>query len=292
MVPILVGGAAVYGATVGALYLLQESMLFPRHVAKHSCYRLPAHAERLTLRTADGHRIHGHLLRAVAPSRGLVLGFSGNAWNAGDCAAFLAQRLPDYDIVLFHYRGYPPSEGSPSEAALFADALLVHDTLVRGMRPRRVYAAGFSLGTGVAAYLARKRPLHGILLTTPFDSIEAVARGRYPWIPVRRLLKHPFRSDRHLAGTDIPVAVIAAAEDRVVPPARTEALRRVLRREVFHAILPATHSGIYDLPEIDDTLRAAFDALALAASGPGVASRAPVLAGPADAMPLAVRDPS
>ncbi len=261
MVPLLLGGAAIYGATVGALYLLQEQLLFPRSAAAEPLYRLPAHAERIVLQTAEGHRLVGHLIRALGTGRGLVLGFSGNAWNAADCATFLAQRLPDFDLAVFHYRGYPPSEGEPGEAALFADAELVHDTLVRGLAPARVYAVGFSLGSGVASYLARARPLHGAVLVTPFDSIEAVARRRYPFAPVRLLLKHPFRSDRHLAGVDLPVAVLVARDDRVVPRRHSEELVRVLRRPVLYEVLPGDHSGIYDLPEIDRALRRALDAV-------------------------------
>ncbi len=261
MVPILLGGAAVYGLAVGALYVFQDQLIFPRGAAGDPAYRLPAHAERITLQTEQDHRIVGYLIRALGSGRGLVLGFTGNAWNAADCAVFLAQRLPDYDVAVFHYRGYPPSEGEPGEAALFADAELVHDTLVRGLSPERVYAVGFSLGSGVAAYLAAVRPLDGVVLVTPFDSIEALARQRYPLVPVRWLLKHPFRSDRHLADRDLPVAVLVARDDKVVPRQRSEALVRVLRRPVLYEVLPGSHSGIYDLPEIDRALRRALAAI-------------------------------
>ncbi len=261
MVPILLGGAAVYGLAVGALYVFQDQLIFPRGAAGDPVYRLPAHTERLVLRTEDEQRIVGYLIRALGNGRGLVLGFTGNAWNAADCAVFLAQRLPDYDVAVFHYRGYPPSEGEPGEAALFADAELVHDTLVRGLSPERVHLVGFSLGSGVAAYLAGVRPVDGAVLVTPFDSIEAVARQRYPLVPVRWLLRHPFRSDRHLAERDVPVAVLVARDDRVVPRQRSEALVRALRRPVLYEVLPGTHSGIYDLPEIDRALRRALAAI-------------------------------
>ncbi len=261
MVPLLLGGAAIYGVAVGALYLFQDHLLFPRSAAGDPVYRLPAHTERIVLRTAEEERLVGYLIRALGTGRGLVLGFCGNAWNAADCATFLAQRLPDFDVAVFHYRGYPPSEGEPSEAALFADAELVYDTLVQGLAPERIYAAGFSLGSGVAAYLASVRPLHGAVLVTPFDSVEALARSRYPFVPVRLLLKHPFRSDRHLAGVDLPVAVLVARDDRVVPRRHSEDLVRVLRRPVLYEVLPGDHSGIYDLPEIDRALRRALDAI-------------------------------
>ena len=59
---------------------------------------------------------------------------------------------------------------------------------------------GFSLGSGVAAQLARRRPLGGVILVTAFDSIAALAAARYPFVPVSLLMRHPFRSDAALAG--------------------------------------------------------------------------------------------
>lgn len=258
----LVGGAVLYGLAVGGLYLVQEGILFPRSIAERPHSSLPAFAERLELRSTEGKRLVGTLIPARGASRGLVLGFPGNAWNADDHVVFLSHRLPEFDIVVFHYRGYAPSEGAPSEAALFADALLIHDSLVDRLRPERVLAAGFSLGTGVAAYLASQRPLDGLVLVTPFDSIEAVAASRYAWAPVRPLLRHPFRSADHLRGLDIPTAVIMAEQDGVVPRERSDALVEVLARPVLVEVLPGTHNGIYDGEAIGHALRRAVDGVA------------------------------
>ena len=262
MIAYLLGGAAVYGLVVGGLYLAQDGMLFPREAARHPTLPLPEGAERLRLATPEGPAIVGHLLRARRGSRGLMLGFPGNAWNAQDCLAWLAQRLPDFDLVVFHYRGYHPSEGEPSERALFADAELIYDVAIKGLEPERTYAFGASLGSGVASYLARVRPLDGLVLVTPFDSVEAIARSRYFFAPVRLLLRHPFRSDLHLQGRDVPVAVIAAGLDRVVPWERTQALVQKLRRPVLVETIPGvSHGGIYDSPLMDRALRRALAAL-------------------------------
>ncbi|HET6469488.1 MAG TPA: alpha/beta hydrolase [Geminicoccaceae bacterium] len=241
---------------------MQGGLIFPRNVAGLPSYPLPAHAERLELATPEGPRITGNLVRASGSSRGLLLGFGGNAWNGDDLTVFLSQRLQDVDIAVFHYRGYGPSEGEPSEAALYADALLVHDHLVRELAPERVLAVGFSLGTAVAAHLGAQRPLAGLILVTPFDSVEAIARASYFWVPVGALLKHRFRTDEHLRDRDLPVAVILASDDTVVPLERSRALIDLLRRPVSVETVPgSTHNGIYDLPAIDGALRRALDAL-------------------------------
>src|SRR3954449_1680347 len=223
--PALTGPAASRPAAAG-LWLAQDALIFPRYAVGPAAYELPPGTERIELRTPEGHRLVGNLVRAWEPSRGLLLGFTGNAWHADDFTVFLAHRLRDVDIAAFHYRGYAPSEGLPGEAAITDDAVAAYDYLVRRLRPARVLLAGFSIGSGVAAALAARRPAAGLLLVTPFDSIEAVARARYPWLPVGRLLRHPFRSDRHLADLDLPTAVIIASHDRMVPAARTGAPHR------------------------------------------------------------------
>lgn len=251
----------LYGLAVGGLYLVQEGILFPRSIAERPHSSLPAFAERLELRSTEGKRLVGTLIPARGASRGLVLGFPGNAWNADDHVVFLSHRLPEFDIVVFHYRGYAPSEGEPGEAALFADALLIHDAAKAKLKPQRVLVAGFSLGSAVAAYLASRRPVDGLVLATPFDSIEAIAASRYAWAPVRSLLRHPFRSDDHLRGLEVPAAVIMAEDDRVVPRERSLALVRVLRRPVLVETLPGSHNSIYETAAMDDALRRAVDAV-------------------------------
>lgn len=262
MTPWLLGGVAAYAIAVGGLWLAQDGLVFPTAATvRRDDEPPPPGAVARELRTADGEVVQGWLLRRKR-SRGLVLGFQGNAWHGDDFFRFLAHRLPDHDVAVFHYRGYAPSTGRPSEAALVADALLIHDRLRSELRPARVLAAGFSLGSGVAAQLAAQRSIDGALLVTPFDSIEAIARTRYPWVPVRPLLAHPFRSDRALAGREVPVAVIAAGADRVVPPERTRALESALARLVYSRTLPdASHQNLYDRPEFQLALEHAVDSL-------------------------------
>ena len=115
--------------------------------------------------------------------------------------------IPDHDIVVAYYRGYRPSSGRPSAAKIMADALTVHDRLVG---PPGVIAVGFSIGSGIAAHLAAQRSLAGLVLVTPFDSLTALARHHYPWVPVRLLLRHRIETAELLRGAAAPTAVITA----------------------------------------------------------------------------------
>ena len=218
MLKLLAFLAVGYVGVVALLYFAQERILFPGAGLPSRLLDHPRAPERLTLPGGDGAELHGMLLRAADASADLLIGFGGNAQDAEMLAQDLAADFPELHSAVFHYRGYGPSTGRPGEAALLADALTIHDTLTERLRPERTYAIGISLGSAVAAWLASQRRLAGVLLITPFDSIEAVAKESYFWVPVGPLLRHRFASIEFMAGNQTPVAVIAAEQDRLVRP--------------------------------------------------------------------------
>jgi len=114
LIPVL-----VYAALLVLIFAFQSRLLFPAGAVR-GAGPLPPGAERLSFDSEDGHRLHGVHIKPSAPrpSGTLILGFGGNAWNAEAAAAYLHGIFPEADVVAFHYRGYRPSTGSPSAAAL------------------------------------------------------------------------------------------------------------------------------------------------------------------------------
>jgi pimeloyl-ACP methyl ester carboxylesterase len=245
------------------MFEFQTSLIFPIH-AVPPAGPLPAGAERLSLKSGDGHALSGiHIPADEAPKdRTLLLGFGGNAWNGQDVAVYLHELFPDSDVVTFHFRGYSPSTGSPSAEALIADAPLVYDAAVARVKPRRIIAAGFSIGSGVAALLAAKRRLDGLILVTPFDSLRAVAQSMYPWLPIGPFFEHEFDAAGALEQSKVPVAIIAAERDEIVPAARTEALRQRIPNLIFdRTIGNAGHNDIYARSDFQAAMREALAAI-------------------------------
>jgi pimeloyl-ACP methyl ester carboxylesterase len=83
---------------------------------------------------------------------------------------------------------------------------------------------GRSLGTAMAVHVAGARPVAGAILASPFDSLAAVGRLHYPWLPVSLLLRHRFDSALLAAHIRIPLLVIVGDRDAIVPPSRSRAL--------------------------------------------------------------------
>lgn len=251
----------VYLAICAAVYFGQAAMLFPAAQAG-SPDPLPPRAERLEIAAGPGERLHGVHIPPARRSRErlLILGFGGNGWNGQSVAVFMAGLFPEADVVVFHYRGYPPSEGSPSAGALLEDAPRILDFARARLRPERIVAVGFSIGSGVAASLAARRPLDGLILVTPFDSLGRVAAGHYPWLPVRLLMRHRMEPARDLAGNATPVALIAGGRDALIPAARTQPLRLSVPNLVFdRTIEEAGHNDIYRDPAFRPAIRDALE---------------------------------
>lgn len=253
----------LYVAVLAIVFFAQTSVLFPAGAVPPPGPPPPG-SERLTLTAASGETLHGLHVPPTAPgeTRLLILGFGGNAWNAEAMAAYLHDLYPEADIVAFHYRGYAPSEGGASARALEADAPRVHDLAVSRLRPERTVAVGFSIGGGVAAALAARRPLDGLILVTPFDSLANVVAGQFRWLPVRMLWRHPMEPAEHLRASAVPVALIAGERDTLIPPAHAEALRKAAGNVVFsREIAGAGHNDIYGHPGFRQAMREALAAV-------------------------------
>lgn len=136
-----------YGAMVAAAYLMQTRALFPTASVGAAAPPPPA-TERLEIMASSGHPLRGLHIPAAEPRRErlVILGFGGNAWNADDAAMSLHDRYPAAEIVVFHYRGYAPSGGRPSIAALVADAPLVFDFVRGRFDDAPIVGVGFSIG--------------------------------------------------------------------------------------------------------------------------------------------------
>lgn len=137
-----------------------------------------------------------------------------------------AKWFPGHVVFAMNYRGYGESGGSPSERALYSDALREFDFLVRSphVDAKRVSVIGRSLGTGVANYVVANRPVENVILITPYDSILSLARSAMYLVPVGLLLLHRFESIRFARSATQPCLALLAEHDDIVPEAHTRRL--------------------------------------------------------------------
>lgn len=204
---------------IGILALLQDRQLYyPDNPPRAELLAMARHDGLLPWPSADDYR--GLLREPLAgPVRGTVVLFHGNAGHAGHrgwyAEAFARLGLR---VILAEYPAYGSRSGRLGEAAFVADAV---DTLERIRRqfPGPLLLAGESLGAGVTAGAFAKSPdgISAMLLITPWDTLEHVAHHHYPWLPVGWLLRDRYDNSANLAGLHVPVAVVVAERDSIVP---------------------------------------------------------------------------
>jgi pimeloyl-ACP methyl ester carboxylesterase len=237
----LLVAAILYGCVCGALFVFQRSMIYyPQPRSNRAGTTI------MTLQTEGG-----PVLVSTHPTTGFdaVIYFGGNAEDVSLNLPSISAAFPNYAIYLLHYRGYGGSSGSPSEKALFADALELFDR-VHAQHPN-IVVVGRSLGTGVAVRVASLRPVARLVLVTPFDSLGDIAAQHYPYLPVRWLLRDKFDSWRYAPQVTAPTRIIEAENDEIVPRESTELLRTRFRNGIvsFVVVSGAGHNTISNSPD-------------------------------------------
>lgn len=181
----------------------------------------------LTIPTDDGERLHGWWIPSrVAPARGHVLFFHGNAGNVShrlDHA--LALTAAGLDVLLVDYRGYGRSTGRPNEAGLYRDARASLAALRSGgqVDPARIVYMGESLGGAVALELALAEPPLVCVLQSTFTSLRDMARVHYP-SAFSGLAGEAYPNRERIARLRAPSLILHGDADEIVPLEHAHAL--------------------------------------------------------------------
>jgi pimeloyl-ACP methyl ester carboxylesterase len=189
-----------------------------------------------------------------------IIYFGGNAEAVENSAKDFENVLKDWDIYFLEYRGYGKSKRSPSETKIFKDALFIYDSLKS--KYKEIALIGRSLGTGVALFLASKREVDRLVLVTPFDSVEAVAKERFPFLPVSLILKDKFDSLSKAKNITSKTLIILAQDDKVIPKKHSlkliDALKNSKKLKII-VIQNGTHNNLQYFKEyfkeIEDFLK-------------------------------------
>lgn len=211
---------AVYAALLACVFLFQSHLVYvPMRALAESPASRAMPFEEATLTACDGTRLSAWFIPAPRPA-GVVLFCHGNAGNTShrlDVAAFF--RAIGLSTLLFDYRGYGRSEGTPTEQGTYRDADAAWGYLVndRKVPPRQIIAWGESLGGPIAAWLASERTPGILVLQSTFTSLPDLAARLYPWLPVRLLARFRYDTRAHLRGAKCPVLVLHSPTDEIVP---------------------------------------------------------------------------
>ncbi len=227
---VLFAAVLVYVAVVGLMFLFQERMLF---LPSQHMLATPADRgldyEDLTIKTADEEELHAWWIPAPE-ARGTLIFSHGNAGNiSGRLESALQFHRLGLNVLLYDYRGYGQSTGSPSEDGVYRDiqAIWEYATEERGVDPASIVLFGRSLGAAPSAWLAEQQPPAVLILESAFTSVPDVAAHHYPFLPVRQLARISMDTESRLPNIAVPLLIIHSRDDEIIPYSHGERLYEV-----------------------------------------------------------------
>ncbi|HEX7422065.1 MAG TPA: alpha/beta hydrolase [Thermoanaerobaculia bacterium] len=224
-----------------ARHLRRSSMFFPMKYPQGAwdTSSLPVKPEEQWITTPDGVRLNAWLFRARDANAPMLVYFHGNAGNIGERGP-VASRLAAHgvSVLLFDWRGYGKSEGTPTEEALFIDSLAAYDyaraeardhTEAGHTEAANISVYGESLGGPYAAYAAKIRGANSVVIESSFPSLSEIGDALYAPIPLGWTARKSLTTARWLNDAGAPVLVMHGKPDAVIPFAMGVSLYKQLR---------------------------------------------------------------
>ena len=235
---ILAVAVIIYGAAAGYLYLNQRQLIY------HPTDGVLPTGERPIEITSGEAVLRGW---EVNPGREhAIIYFGGNAERLENSIPDYRDLFSQHTIYFVNYRGYGESTGNPTEENLLHDAEAIYDAVSPGHE--NVTVIGRSLGSGVAVHLASVRPVHQLVLVTPFARLADASGSIGRFFPVGMLLRDGYMSVEKAPGVTAPTLLIIAENDEMIPRETSEALLSAFPEGIASAavIQGAGHNDIQE----------------------------------------------
>jgi len=229
---VLLTGVAVYALLMAYVYVFQARLIFFPNVPGRTLAATPSQIglrfEEVRITTADQVDLHGWYVPAAAGAPAVLL-CHGNAGNIAHRLDWLEIfRGMGFAVLLFDYRGFGQSSGTPTEQGTYLDAQAAWDYLTntKGFSPRSIVIVGESLGGPIAAHLAKDVAPGALILVSTFTSVPDLARTFYWYLPVRLLARFRYPTAAYVARVHVPTLVIHSRDDETIPFLHGEELGR------------------------------------------------------------------
>ena len=256
----LAGAVVLYLGGCCLLYFKQESLLFyPQKLLASYQFRFPGEYREYPITAADGTQLSGLLFKAKS-AKGLVFFLHGNGGSlAGWGGVANTYTHLGYDVFLLDYRGYGKSQGSMnSQAQLLADVEAAYQQVKNSYPEQDIILAGYSLGTGPAAWLAARHQPRLLLLHAPYYSLGDMAARTIKIWPILPgwLLRYPMPTNEFVRQVRVPVVFVHGDQDEVIPYSSSGRLQALASGGgQLITIRGAGHNGLIDNAQYQQAIR-------------------------------------
>lgn len=239
---------SLYIIACALLYFFQEKMLFhPEPISKSIHYSYDSEFTEAFYEVEKGIKLNTLLFKADSvgsEGRNLIFFIHGNGGNlttlGGVAPSFTSK---GYDCFLYDYRGYGKSDGSiTSEEDLFSDAQILYNQMKKSYAEKDITIVGYSIGTGIASWLASKNSPHKLILEAPYFSMKDIMDRQYPIFP-KFLLQYPLESNIYLRKTKCPIFIFHGDKDAAIPFSCSQQLKKTIPTIQLFPLKGLGHTG-------------------------------------------------
>ena len=200
-------------------YIFQRNLLYHPTENNYSGDQISVDVEKIKIRTQDNIELVSWYHKKNLNNYKTILFLHGNAGSLEN-RIHKINHFKDMNVnfLIIAWRGFSGNEGKPTEKGLYEDARsAVRWLKSNGVKENNIIIYGESLGTGVATEIAQNKNFAGVILESPFTSMIDAGKDKYPYLPVRLLLKDKYESDKKIKNVKSPVLVMHGKVDNIVP---------------------------------------------------------------------------
>ena len=217
--PILLVFVAIYFFVLISTYIFQRNLLYHPMENNYFGDKLNVSVTKIKIKTQDNIELLSWYHNKDSKKYKTILFLHGNAGSLEN-RIHKINHFKDMNVnfLIIAWRGFSKNKGSPTEKGLYKDASGAVEWLKsKGIEESDIIIYGESLGTGVAVEIAQNKNFAGVILESPFTSMVDAGKDKYPFLPVRLLLKDKYESDKKIKNVNSPILIMHGKVDKIVP---------------------------------------------------------------------------
>jgi len=219
IIAILLTFVLIYFFIIVFTYLFQRNLLY--HPGENNYFgdQLSVPIEKIKIKTSDNIELLSWYHKKNNDNFKTILFLHGNAGSLENRIHKINHfHNMHVNFLIIAWRGFSGNKGKPTEEGLYEDAKSAIRWLNnKGIKNEDIIIYGESLGTAVTVEIAQNKNFAGIILESPFTSMIDAGKDKYPYLPVRLLLKDKYVSDKKIQYIKSPILIMHGKVDNIVP---------------------------------------------------------------------------
>jgi uncharacterized protein len=219
IITVLLAFVIIYFLIIVFTYIFQRNLLY--HPTENNYFgdSLLVPIERTKIKTLDNIELLSWYHKKKKNNFKTILFLHGNAGSLENRIHKINHfNNMNVNFLIIAWRGFSGNKGKPTEIGLYEDAKSAIRWLNnKGTKNEDIIIYGESLGTAVAIEIAQNKKFAGIILESPFTSMIDAGKDKYPYLPVKFLLKDKYASDKKIQNIKIPILIMHGKVDNIVP---------------------------------------------------------------------------